>query len=313
MNTNIFNPYVRKELELYHHGIQGQKWGKRNGPPYPLSASDYSSAEKKAMNYSSKLNSLAERNDEIAKYAIKNAVKGDKIHAKLKKKRPGSKKANILNEKYEFYKTTVDKALKEKENIDKEIERISDQLVEEGFTLYRANGSDSVRVGRNIALQIFTYGLFGSGYDVPFDTSRFAVDFKPEDIAEAKQNRNERSSKKEKAETTSEKIGRHDVEWDEDTGEIKSVKDEKGNKASFDDVLEEQERKENKSKSEKKPRVSIPSENSSIMKRMRAKIEKGGLDSLTDSDWDALGWSEDIVGTDEEIELLNNLHVWEYY
>ena len=22
--------------ELYHHGIKGQKWGKRNGPPYPL-------------------------------------------------------------------------------------------------------------------------------------------------------------------------------------------------------------------------------------------------------------------------------------
>lgn len=24
--------------ELYHHGIKGQKWGKRNGPPYPLDA-----------------------------------------------------------------------------------------------------------------------------------------------------------------------------------------------------------------------------------------------------------------------------------
>ena len=23
--------------ELYHHGIRGQKWGQRNGPPYPLS------------------------------------------------------------------------------------------------------------------------------------------------------------------------------------------------------------------------------------------------------------------------------------
>ena len=26
-------------MELYHHGIQGQKWGVRNGPPYPLSRS----------------------------------------------------------------------------------------------------------------------------------------------------------------------------------------------------------------------------------------------------------------------------------
>lgn len=25
-----------KELYLYHHGIRGQKWGVRNGPPYPL-------------------------------------------------------------------------------------------------------------------------------------------------------------------------------------------------------------------------------------------------------------------------------------
>ena len=34
---------------LIHHGIDGQKWGIQNGPPYPLDQNDYSKSEKKAL------------------------------------------------------------------------------------------------------------------------------------------------------------------------------------------------------------------------------------------------------------------------
>ena len=33
--------------ELYHHGIEGQKWGVRNGPPYPLDFSQLSGRERR--------------------------------------------------------------------------------------------------------------------------------------------------------------------------------------------------------------------------------------------------------------------------
>lgn len=40
----MHNKYI-----LAHHGILGQEWGKRNGPPYPLSGGSYTPSEKKAI------------------------------------------------------------------------------------------------------------------------------------------------------------------------------------------------------------------------------------------------------------------------
>lgn len=34
--------------DIQHHGILGMRWGRRNGPPYPLDGSSHSASEKKA-------------------------------------------------------------------------------------------------------------------------------------------------------------------------------------------------------------------------------------------------------------------------
>lgn len=46
MNSNHYRVNRR---ELYHHGILGQKWGIRNGPPYPLGGGDYTRTEQKVI------------------------------------------------------------------------------------------------------------------------------------------------------------------------------------------------------------------------------------------------------------------------
>lgn len=38
-----------QEKYLMHHGILGQKWGVKNGPPYPLGGGDYTQSEKKKI------------------------------------------------------------------------------------------------------------------------------------------------------------------------------------------------------------------------------------------------------------------------
>lgn len=47
MNTTFY-PNNDYRVYLAHHGIKGQKWGDRNGPPYPLGPNNHSASEKKA-------------------------------------------------------------------------------------------------------------------------------------------------------------------------------------------------------------------------------------------------------------------------
>lgn len=42
-----------EHIYLVHHGIDGQKWGKRNGPPYPLDSNPKRQAQRKRNSMSS--------------------------------------------------------------------------------------------------------------------------------------------------------------------------------------------------------------------------------------------------------------------
>ena len=48
MNNELYSNNDYRYYSLAHHGILGQKWGRKQGPPYPLDVSDHSAAEKKA-------------------------------------------------------------------------------------------------------------------------------------------------------------------------------------------------------------------------------------------------------------------------
>lgn len=99
------------ENYLEHHGILGQKWGKKNGPPYPLNESDHSAAEKrmaelqdKANRYKSKVpghyvSDLGKHKAE--KYTRKAAAAEGKAY-KIRKKigKTYQKELNLLDNEY---------------------------------------------------------------------------------------------------------------------------------------------------------------------------------------------------------------------
>lgn len=45
MGSKFLKDFLSSDDILSHHGIVGQKWGHRNGPPYPLGAEDHSKAQ----------------------------------------------------------------------------------------------------------------------------------------------------------------------------------------------------------------------------------------------------------------------------
>jgi len=75
--------------ELYHHGIEGQEWGKRNGPPYPLSKADHrrvirsaKAAKKRNLSYDSAKRNVRKMTDDDLDLALER-LRREKEYAQL--------------------------------------------------------------------------------------------------------------------------------------------------------------------------------------------------------------------------------------
>jgi len=105
--------------DLYHHGILGQKWGRKNGPPYPLDGSDHSASERKAgwrksINNEKKTESKENLGFEKGKLGFqKGYFKKGSISSKYdykksdKYKKASNEKKKELDDQYNFYKKNV--------------------------------------------------------------------------------------------------------------------------------------------------------------------------------------------------------------
>lgn len=123
---------------LAHHGILGQKWGKRNGPPYPLDGSDHSASEKKAgwrkslgggesSSVRKKRRYITKETKRASKRYDKEIRKSDKEVTRAGKKyeKAAAKGSGSVNKKRELYEDAKRDNEFTKRLKDKELDRIS--------------------------------------------------------------------------------------------------------------------------------------------------------------------------------------------
>lgn len=77
---------------LIHYGILGQKWGKTNGPPYPLDYSDHSALEKKLAKKDAKW--INRKEESIKKKAFNKSKREMTKYVKKLNKDPSSYLSN---------------------------------------------------------------------------------------------------------------------------------------------------------------------------------------------------------------------------
>ena len=156
---------------LCHHGIQGQKWGVRNGPPYPLSASARSAAEKKAMKGGTKKKTTVNEQGmspeavqaiayavelvaPLAIIAVSALIERGKMHSDTKKAQKKldeirAQKTGPIDEKTGFHKKT------KKMSVEEDLKAVNP-----------VHDNHTMAVNQNCVLCSATFEMRRRGYDV---------------------------------------------------------------------------------------------------------------------------------------------------
>ena len=125
---------------IEHHGIPGQKWGKRNGPPYPLNDSRKSVSEKVSKRRTSFAKGVTL--DTAESRRLRAAARVERNERRLSKKKADLESGKIKVEKYLKKENKLMRAI-EKDN--SKYERLSKEI-QEAIKLSAKNGKKALRL-----------------------------------------------------------------------------------------------------------------------------------------------------------------------
>ena len=104
-----YSSMYSRNAELYHHGIKGQKWGVRNGPPYPL-GSDVSTGSRLKKRMEENVNKYYDEKRENKEHQLK------RIEKKQEKNKKEQLKLSEKDAKLEIKKEKVKKLIEKYSN-----------------------------------------------------------------------------------------------------------------------------------------------------------------------------------------------------
>lgn len=163
----VYCSMYSRNAELYHHGIKGQKWGVRNGPPYPLdsdkSAGKRLKKDKEQLNKDISESARIISNKEAYYYKEftntdfykKMRKEQDQLFTKEQKEKIDKLELKILDLLDNFDELTnmiemVNDDSKEAEDIRKEYKRIEEEVTKAENTLSNLKGNKYKEIDNKI-------------------------------------------------------------------------------------------------------------------------------------------------------------------